>query len=449
MFVRKKNHHMGYSMVIAGGFFAIIMTGAILLTLPISSKAGTFTPFVDCLFTATSASCVTGLIPFDTATHWTIFGQIVIISMIQIGGLGFMTISMIFMFLFRRKVGLRTRTLLKESANVMYIGGVVRLAKMILRRTLIFEGIGAILLASQFIPDIGWKMGIYYGIFHSISAFCNAGFDLMGIYFGPSSSIVHYQTNPVVCLTICALIVIGGLGFLVWDDITRNRFRFKKFRLHTKVVLTATAILIVAGAALFFVLEYNNTFAGKTVAEKALMAVFQSVTPRTAGFNSVDQGSLTEGSKMLTMFLMFVGGSSGSTAGGIKTTTMVLIILMVLSIISNERHAHIFGRRIDTDTTKRAATIFALNASLITLGTFLICCTSNFSLEDVVFEAFSAMGTVGLTVGVSGACNAFAKIILTLLMYFGRVGSLSFALIFTEKKTSRELEYPEEALMIG
>ena len=215
----------------------------------------------------------------------------------------------------------------------MYIGGVVRLAKMILRRTLIFEGIGAILLASQFIPDIGWKMGIYYGIFHSISAFCNAGFDLMGIYFGPSSSIVHYQTNPVVCLTICALIVIGGLGFLVWDDITRNRFRFKKFRLHTKVVLTATAILIVVGAALFFVLEYNNTFAGKTVAEKALMAVFQSVTPRTAGFNSVDQGSLTEGSKMLTMFLMFVGGSSGSTAGGIKTTTMWTIIAFVMLII--------------------------------------------------------------------------------------------------------------------
>jgi len=449
MAVRKKSRHFGYSTEIALGFMVMILVGALLLMTPLASRSGHVTPFLDCLFTATSASCVTGLIPFDTATNWTMFGQIVIIVMIQIGGLGFVTISMIFAFAFHRKIGLRTRTLLKESGNMLYIGGIVSLARKALQRTLFFEAAGAALLCIRFIPEMGLGTGIYYGIFHSISAFCNAGFDLMGTWYGPGTSLIHYQTDPLVSLTICALIIIGGIGFFVWDDIAANGLHFHRYRLHTKVVLTATFILIIGGTVLFLILENGNLFAGRTPGQKLLMAFFQSVTPRTAGFNSVDESSLTEGSKLVTMLLMFVGGSPGSTAGGIKTTTFVLMMLIVGYAATNDSQCHIFGRRVNVETLRKAASFFVLNLSLVTIGTLLICSMSTFSLSDAFFEAFSAMGTVGLTLGISGSGNQAALVILTMLMYLGRVGGLSFALAFTEKRQPRQLEYPEEPIIIG
>lgn len=449
MVVKKRNRHFGYSMIIAGGFFIMIMTGAILLMLPISSQSGSYTPFLDCVFTATSASCVTGLIPFDTATSWTVFGQIVILCMIQIGGLGFVTISMVFFFAFHRKIGLRERNLLKESGNLLYIGGIVSLAKKALKRTVIIELTGAILLSIRFIPEFGLGTGIYYGVFHAISAFCNAGFDLMGCHYGKGSSLIHYQGDPLVCLTICFLIIIGGLGFFVWDDIVANKLKFRRYRLHTKLVLVMTASLIILGTVLFLALENGNTFAGKSGGTKLLMAFFQSVTPRTAGFNSVDEASLTPASKLLTMFLMFTGGSSGSTAGGIKTTTLALMIMVLVASMTNESSSHLFGRRVGAEALRKAIAVFVLNLSMVIVGTFIICSLSSFSLEDVLFEAFSAMGTVGLTVGISGAGNSAALIVLTMLMYLGRVGGISFALVFSERRKVRQLEYPEETIMIG
>lgn len=445
----RKLKSLSYSQMIAFGFFLVIAIGTLLLYLPISSRNNISPGFINALFTSTSATCVTGLVRFDTYTQWSIFGQVVILLLIQVGGLGFMTIITMFSFFLKRKIGLKERGLLRESVNTMYIGGIVRLIKKILIGTLMFEGLGAILLSIRFIPRMGLISGIYNGIFHSVSAFCNAGFDLMGKY-GKYSSLVTFSDDAVVSLTIILLIIVGGIGFFVWDDVTKNKHHFKKYQLHTKIVLSTTAILIVLGAISFYIFERSNLLSEMNMSDKIIASVFGSVTPRTAGFNTVDIAALTPASKLLTMILMFIGGSPGSTAGGIKTTTLAVILISLLSSLRNTKNDNIFGRRLEDNALKRASAVVTVNMIVTLIATFLIITTNvALPLSDVLFEVLSAIGTVGLSTGITGTLNDFAQVVIVLLMYCGRVGSLSFAVLFTEHRIHSSVQSPMEKINIG
>lgn len=445
----QKKKHLSYPMLIALGFLILIIVGSLLLSLPIASNDGERVSFIDAVFTATSASCVTGLVVFDTYTQWSLFGLIVILVLIQIGGLGFMTIITMFSLFLRRKIGLTERTLMRESINTMYVGGIVRLTKRILIGTLIFEGAGFLLLSFRFVPQFGWGDGLFSALFHSVSAFCNAGFDILG-RFSQYGSLVPYYDDPLVILTISALIIIGGIGFYVWDDLCDNRFNFKRYRLHTKVVLTTTVILLVVPAVLFLLFENGHLFKDMDATGKALAALFSSVTPRTAGFNSVDTAALTPASKLLTEILMFIGGSPGSTAGGVKTTTLAIILVSVISSVRNTSDEVMFGRRLDEGAFKRASAVVVVNAALIFAACLVIgAFQPELSLTDIVFEAFSAIGTVGMSTGVTRALGGVARITVALLMYCGRVGSLSFALIFTESRWMPSVRQPVERVNIG
>lgn len=445
----RKLKTLSYSQMIALGFFLVIIIGTLLLSLPIASRNNISVGFIKALFTATSATCVTGLVVFDTYTQWTIFGQIVILLLIQVGGLGFMTIITMFSFLLKRKIGLKQRGLLRESVNTMYIGGIVRLIKKILIGTLLFEGLGAIALSIRFIPRMGLVEGIYNGIFHSVSAFCNAGFDLMGKY-GKYSSLVSFSDDAVVSLTIVLLIIVGGIGFFVWDDLTKNKHHFKRYQLHTKIVLSTTAILIVLGAISFYIFERSNLLSEMGIGERIIASIFGSVTPRTAGFNTVDMAGLTSASKLLTMILMFIGGSPGSTAGGIKTTTLAVVLISLWSSLRYTKNDNIFGRRLEDNALKRASAVVSVNLIISLIATFLIITTNaTLSLSDVLFEVLSAIGTVGLSVGITGDLNTFAQVVIALLMYCGRVGSLSFAFIFTEHRIPSSVQSPMEKINIG
>lgn len=445
----KKLKSLSYPQTIALGYLLLIALGSLLLALPIASRDNISAGLISALFTATSATCVTGLVVFDTYTHWSVFGQLVILMLIQIGGLGFMTTITLFSFLLRRKIGLKERGLLRESVNTMYIGGIVRLAKKILVGTLLFEGLGAILLSIRFIPRMGVAAGIYNGIFHSVSAFCNAGFDIMGKY-GEYSSLITYYNDVVVCITIIMLIIVGGIGFFVWDDIVKNKHHFKRYQLHTKLALTTTIALILFGAVGIYLFESKNLFAEMRLGDRLLASVFASVTPRTAGFNTIDIASMTSSSKLLTMILMFIGGSPGSTAGGIKTTTFAVILISLSSSLFNTKSDNIFGRRLEDNAIKRASAVVTVNIILILSAAFLICATDvSLYLSDVMFEVLSAIGTVGLSTGITSSLNTFARIIIALLMYCGRVGSLSFALIFTEHRLPSVIQNPVEKISIG
>lgn len=440
--------HLTQTQFIAYGFMGVILMGTLLLMLPISSKNGTVSPFLNCLFTATSASCVTGLIVYDTWTHWSLFGQLVIITLIQIGGLGFITIGVFLSMVLRRKIGLKERGLMQESVNTLQIGGMVRLAKKIIVGTVLFEGTGALILALRFIPEHGILKGTYYGIFHAISAFCNAGFDLMG-WQGPYSSLVNYYDDWVVNLVIMSLIVIGGIGFLVWDDVTRNGLKVRKYMLHTKIVLLTTFVLVFGSAWLFYQFEQENLLVGMNTSGKILTSLFSSVTARTAGFNTVDTASLTDASKLLSVILMFIGGSPGSTAGGVKTTTIIVMYLYLWSTIQRTYGANAFGRRLEDDAIKRASTIFIINLSLALAASVYIMATQRLAMSDVLFETFSAIGTVGMTTGITRALNPMSRLTIIFLMYCGRVGSLSFALSFTQHKRVAHVQQPVERITIG
>jgi trk system potassium uptake protein TrkH len=435
--------------MIALGYFLLIVIGTLLLSLPIASRNNMSPGFVNALFTATSATCVTGLVIFDTYTQWSVFGQWVILLLIQIGGLGFMTIVTMFSFLLRRKIGLKERELLRESVNTMYIGGIVRLTKKILIGTFVFEGLGAVLLSMRFIPRMGLASALYNGIFHSVSAFCNAGFDLMG-KFGEHSSLTSFSGDTVVNLTIIVLVVVGGIGFFVWDDLTKNKLHFKKYQLHTKIVLSVTAILIVSGSIGFYIFERANLLSGMSIGEKIIASLFSAVTPRTAGFNTVDTAALTTGGRLLTIILMFIGGSPGSTAGGIKTTTLAVILISLWSSLQNMKSDNIFGRRLEDNALKRASAVVTIYLLLTLSASFLISATNAaIPLEDVLFEVFSAIGTVGLSTGITGTLDTPGRIVITLLMYCGRVGSLSFALLFTEHRISSFVQNATEKINIG
>ena len=391
--------HLTQTQFIAYGFLGIILIGSLLLMLPISSKTGETSSFLNCLFTATSASCVTGLVAYDTWSHWSLFGQLVILAMIQIGGLGFVTIGVFLSIVLRRKIGLKERGLMQESVNTLEIGGVVRLAQKIIVGTAIFEGTGAVLLAIRFIPQFGLVRGIYYGIFHSVSAFCNAGFDLMGCQ-GPYSSLVNYYNDWLVNLVVMSLIVIGGIGFIVWEDLNRHGLHFHRYMLHTKIVLLTTFVLLFGSAWLFYQFEKNHLLVGMDTSGKILTSLFSSVTARTAGFNTVDTGALTDASKMLTVILMFIGGSPGSTAGGVKTTTIIVMYLHLWSSIQRTYGVNAFGRRLEDDVLKRASAIFMVNLTLALGASLFIMATQQFPVMDVLFESFSASGTVGMTTGI-------------------------------------------------
>lgn len=447
MFIFKKLK-ISYTQIIALGTFIIILLGSILLSLPIASRSGEATPFLNSFFTAASATCVTGLVIYDTYTHWSIFGQLVILSLIQIGGLGFMTIVTMFSIFLKRKIGLRERRLLMESANTMRIGGIVLLIKKISIGTLIFEGIGTVFLAIRFYPEMGFKIGLYNALFHSISAFCNAGFDIMGKY-GQFSSLTRYSNDIIVNLTIMTLIIIGGIGFLVWDDIGNNRLSFKKYQLHTKIVLSTTAVLILSGALFFYLLEMNGLFYHKSLSEIILGCLFQSVTPRTAGFNTANISGLSESSSFLTMLLMIIGGSPGSTAGGIKTTTLVVLILASISSAKHTSDLSIFKRRLEENALKRAGSITVIYMFTAFMSIIVICATQPFTLKEVMFEVFSAAGTVGLSLGITPHLNSLSKIIVIFLMYGGKVGSLSMALVLAEKREVVPLSRPIEKIIIG
>lgn len=448
LFERHGYHRLNQVQYIALGFFFIILAGSLILTLPIASQSGEWTPFLDSMFTATSATCVTGLVVYDTFTHWNVFGQLVILLLIQIGGLGFITVGVGFSMAFRRRIGLRQRDLLKESINAMEIGGIVKLSRKIFIGTALCEGVGALLLATRFIPEFGLVKGIYYSIFHAISAFCNAGFDLMGGQ-QPYASFTAYATDPVINITLMLLIIVGGLGFVVWSDVVSKRFRWKNYCLHTKMVISVTLLLIFGGALFLFLFEQGGTISGMSTGDQILASLFGSVTARTAGFNTVDTGALQPESKLLTIALMFIGGSPGSTAGGVKTTTIAVILIYVVSNLRGESGCNVFHRRIGDEVIKRASMVFCLNLFLGLTSVTLILATSNLHMSDVLFEVYSAISTVGMTTGITRDLNVVGRIVIIILMYCGRIGSMTFALSLVAKPEAKGLSLPEEKVTIG
>ncbi|MCH5314932.1 MAG: Trk family potassium uptake protein [Eubacterium sp.] len=444
----KKNYTNSYPRLVALSFIILILVGALLLMLPISVKSGSVS-FLDALFTATSASCVTGLVIFDTFTKWTLFGQIVIICLIQIGGLGFITIITLFSRFVKKRFSVHEKILLRESLGSIYTGGTKGLVRVVVGGTAIFELLGAAILSTQFIPQLGIKSGLYTSVFLSISAFCNAGFDIMG-RISPGSSLMSVNDNPVIILTIAFLIIAGGIGFLVWDDIVSNRFRAKKYNVHTKLVLVTTAILLVIGTVFFMIFEYSNTLDGMPIWQKILNSFFASSTARTAGFNSVSNASLTAPSRMITDILMLIGGSSGSTAGGIKTTTIAIMFLCVISTFRKKSNVEIFGKRISSDDMMKSAAIVFINVAQIVAGAIVIIIAQpSLELSDVLFECFSAMGTVGMTTGITSSFETIPKIVIILMMFIGRLTSLVFAftLFYGVKRSSAQK--PRGNLLIG
>lgn len=429
------------------GFLAIIFVGAIILSLPISSKSGEFTSFLTSLFTATSATCVTGLVLVDTYTHWNIFGQAIILILIQIGGLGFMTMATLFSFILRRKITLKERMVMSSALNLSNMSGIVRLTKHVLLGTFLFEGIGAIILAARFYREFGFFGAVGRGIFHSVSAFCNAGFDLLG-HENHFSSLTNYVHDPIINLTISFLIIVGGLGFFVWGDI----YGRKRLSTHTKIVLIATTILIVSGWVLFFVFEYSNpnTIGDMTLSQKALAALFQSVTTRTAGFNTISQAGLTDPSLFVTYVLMFIGGSPGSTAGGIKTVTVAVLFIAAFGTVGGRTKFSFKGRSINIIAVMNALSIFFIGILCVFTGTIIMLAVEPYSFEAVVYEAISAFATVGLSFGITPELTFVSKVVLMILMFLGRVGilTLGFSLFIGAKKETK-ISYPEGIILIG
>lgn len=446
--MKKTKRRLSQVQVIALGFLIVILIGSLLLMLPFATAEGESTSYLDALFTATSASCVTGLVVQDTFLHWTWFGRSVILILIQVGGLGFISIGVFFATLLRRKISLRQRGLMQESINALHISGMVKLTRFIIKWTLIIEGIGALLLAFRFVPEYGFPVGIYFSVFHAVSAFCNAGFDLMG-HKAPYDSFVSYQGDIYVNLILMALILIGGLGFLVWADLKKTRYSFRKMKLHTKIVLTMTAVLIVIPAVIFWVIERNHILADKSIAEQIISSLFAVVTPRTAGFNTIDVAAMGENSKLLTIFLMFVGGNPGSTAGGIKTTTFLMMLLFIGANFRGKKSCNLFGRRLDEAGIRKAMVVFGTNLSLAVFISFIISSLQKLPMMDILFETFSAIGTVGMTTGITRDLTTISRILIMFLMFCGRTGSLSFAMSILEKKKEPVVQNPVEQIQIG
>ena len=447
--MRQKLKNLTQAQTIALGFFIVILMGTLLLMLPISSKNGQSIGFIPALFTSASASCVTGLVVVDTYTHWSTFGQIVIITLIQIGGLGFITLGVLFSLLLNRNINLKQRTLIRESVNSIHIGGVVKLVKKIIIGTFAIELIGAVIMSFFFIPELGFTRGVYYSVFHSISAFCNAGFDLMGVK-EQFSSLTSYVNQPVVNLVIALLIITGGIGFLTWDDIKVHKHHFHKYRMQSKTILMVTSVLIVLPALYFFFVEFSRDVWGDlSGGERAIRSFFQSVTPRTAGFNTVDLTLLTEPGQMITILLMLIGGSPGSTAGGLKTTTIAVLFASAFAVFTQKPDGHLFRRRIPDNTIHYAATILLMYIVLFLSGGLIISCAEGIPVLPALFEAASAIGTVGLTLGITPELGVISRIVLICLMFFGRVGGLTLVFAAISNKHHAASRLPQEKITVG
>ncbi len=436
-----------YTRMIAFGFLAVILMGTLLLSLPIAARSGDRTALIDCFFTATSATCVTGLTVLDTYMHWSSFGHVIILGLIQIGGLGFMTIITMFSIFTRKHISLYERRLLMQSAGTIRLSGIITMIKRVVIGTFCVEGMGAVFLSLRFCPKLGFAKGLWYAVFHSVSAFCNAGFDLMGRF--NEVSLTGYYNDPLVCITLMVLIVIGGLGFLVWSDVIKCRFVFKKMELHSKLVLTVTALLVFGGAAVLFMTEKNGAFKGMTTGEQVLSAFFQSITLRTAGFFTVDQSKLSNSGYILSTLLMFIGGSPGSTAGGVKTTTMAVAFLNLISVARNNDDVVIFKRKINNKVVIQSVAIIGIHILMASIAIFIICYLEPIGLREVIYESVSAISTVGISMGITSDFNVASKLFIAGLMYSGRIGGMTIVLAIAENSHKVKLERPEEKILIG
>jgi len=437
--------------IVVVSFGIIILTGTLLLMLPWASRDGQSTDLITCLFTATSASCVTGLILVDTWTHWTLFGQVVILAMIQLGGLGFMTVITTVSFALRRRIGLSERLIMVSTLNLNDMDGVVRMVRHTLMGTLIIEGMGAVILTLCFLPEFGLAGGLWRGIFHAVSAFCNAGFDLLGSK-GEFTSLITYNGNPVVLLTILCLIVIGGLGFFVWEDLIRNWRTPRRLSLYSKLVILMTGALILGGAVFFLGVEWDNpnTLGGMPWWKKILNSFFQSVTLRTAGFDSIGQGGLRDSSLAMSCILMLIGGSSGSTAGGLKTSTVGILLLTMRAGLAGREEVTIRRRTISQRRVMTALTLTLIVVVLFLGIAMTISLTDDVHFLSAAFEAASALATVGVTVGITPTLTPFSHIILIIAMFLGRVGIMSFSVAFLARgRNAAKIHYPMVDIMIG
>lgn len=458
-FRKRRSGRFSSAQVIAGGFLAAILAGAVLLCLPVSSSEGTFTDFVDAMFTAATSVCVTGLVTVNTAAHWSLFGKVVILFLIQLGGLGVVTVMTVCLVAAGQRITLRERMMIQESYNTDGLDGLVKMIMRVLRGTLLLEAAGAVGYAFVFVPEYGPLKGAGYAVFHAVSAFCNAGIDLVG-----DSSLVPYLTNPVINITTCILIITGGIGYVVWWDILRvikgRRHRqipkgqcFCRLQLHSKLAIVVTLVLILGGTVLFFLLERNNqaTFASLSLPEQVMAALFQSVTTRTAGFCTVDQGALTEASAFVTMLLMLIGGSPAGTAGGVKTTTVGMLALVVWASACKKEDVEVFGRRINQSSIRTGLTVFLLAQFIAIAGIVLLLATQDMSFTDVSFEVFSALGTAGLTRGITADLNVFGKLVVTALMYIGRIGPITLVVAFLNKNNEKngKLSLPKRRVLVG
>ena len=435
--------------VIAFSFAVVILIGTVLLSLPIATVKTHETGVLDALFTAVSATCVIGLSPFDTSTHWTMFGQIVILLLFQIGGLGIMTFMSMFSVFLHKKIGLQERLLLVQTSGNIRLNGVVQLLKKIFIGTFLFEAIGAVILAYAFYEEMGLKKSIYYGIFQSVSAFCNAGFDLMG-FRTPFSSMTYYEKSPIVCFTLMALIVLGGLGFFVWSDVLKNKFHFSRYSLHSKIILYSALVLILVGWFFYYIFELNGNLYNLSYPEKIMSSLFMSVSTRTAGFVTMDISQLSESGLLLTMCLMFIGAGVGSTSGGVKTTTIAILLAAIVAFAKGKKDVVIFKRRIENDTIRHAASIFLVYLAAVLISTMIICFVDGIQLQDAMFETIAAVSTVGYSrIGVQNM-GTISRIIMMILMYGGRIGFMSLLMVFWEKdKGEAPIEHPTEEIMIG
>ena len=430
--------------IILLGFAGVILLGALILTLPISSKSHEWTSFIDALFTSTSAVCVTGLIVFDTATHWTIFGQSVILLLIQIGGMGVVTIAVSLAVASGKKIGLFSRETMKNAISAPNVSGIVQLTGFIIKGIFLIEMIGALIMLPVFCTDYGAE-GIWMAVFHSVSAFCNAGFDIMGTKSGEFTSLTHYSAQPVINITIMLLIIIGGIGFLVWEDICKHKWRIREYRTQSKLVLIVTAAMIVFPAVYFFFFECGDLPAG----ERILTSLFQSVTPRTAGFNTINLTAISDTGLYLMIILMLIGGSPGSTAGGMKTTTIAVLFSSAFSVFRKKDNAELMKRRIDDETVKTASAVFLMYITLFLAGGMAISTIENLPITSCLYETASDVGTVGLTLGITPTLGSASKMILIMSMFFGRVGGLTliYAAFGANKKQVAKL--PADTIAVG
>ena len=456
---RKLESHLTASQMMVAGFAAVILLGGILLTLPVCNANGRWLAFIDALFTSCSAVCVTGLVTIVPATQFTLLGKVVLLLLIQLGGLGIIACTMGAFLILRKQITIRNRVIIQESYNLNTMSGLVIMLKFILKGTFFVEGLGAFFYAFQFIPQYGFFRGVWYSVFHAVSAFCNAGIDILG-----ADSLQSYQTNPLINIVTMSLIVVSGLGFTVWQDLGRTAKRIfrreysvtralQRMHLHTKLAVGMTLFLLIGGTMAFYAMEYTNpeTLGALDGADKWMASAFQSVTTRTAGFFTIPQGAFREESKFLSCLLMFIGGSPGGTAGGVKTTSVAIMLLMCWSVLKGSEDTECFRRKVPALNVRTAFAVIIVAFLVLMTGTMAVLLLEPFGLMDIVFEAASAIGTVGLTVGITPILSAASKVVIILLMYMGRIGPVTLALLFAGKigKRKKGRSLPEERIMVG